>query len=182
MWHAKRLFRIFSALGKWQYSSNGKTKVQSLTQLFSIQQLRPEQNSFVGSTKVSAPSALSKIVGLIALWRLGIQITASHCQAQLVMIWKTSLPECGSGLQKCYRWVTDLETFSVLISIKEYKGTLNYATDCWTSPNHWAYMAIMVHFLYNRIPISILLDIVEVTIVCTCNKIIQVDDEASLMH
>ena len=43
-------------------------------------------------------------------------------------------------------------------------------------------MAIMVHFLYNRIPISVLLDIVEVTMVYTCNKIIQVDDEASLTH
>src|SRR5216684_472839 len=92
-----------------------------------------------------------------------------------------SLSKCGSGLQNCYRLATDLETSSALISIKEYKGTLNYATDCWTSPNYQVYMAITIHFLYNRNPISILLDLVKVLMVCTCNKMIQVNVKDSLM-
>ncbi len=62
--------------------------------------------------------------------------------------------------------------FSALISIKEHNGTLNYVMDCWTSPNYRAFMAITVHFLYNKNPISILLNLVEVPTVCTCNEII----------
>src|SRR5258708_3547616 len=92
-----------------------------------------------------------------------------------------SLSKCGSRLQNCYKLATDLETSSALISIKEYEGTLNYATNCWTSPNHQVYMGITIHFLYNRNPISILLDLVEVPTVCTCNKIIQVDVKDSLI-
>jgi hypothetical protein len=39
---------------------------------------------------------------------------------------------------------------------------LNFATDAWTSPNNKAYVAVSVHFENNGVPISMLLDIVEV--------------------
>lgn len=39
---------------------------------------------------------------------------------------------------------------------------LNFATDAWTSPNNKAFMAITVHFEVDGVPISMLLDIVEV--------------------
>ena len=34
--------------------------------------------------------------------------------------------------------------------------------DAWTSPNHKAYVAITVHLEKNGVPVSMLLDIVEV--------------------
>lgn len=39
---------------------------------------------------------------------------------------------------------------------------LNFATDVWTSPNHKAYIAITIHFEREGVPISMLLDLVEV--------------------
>jgi len=39
---------------------------------------------------------------------------------------------------------------------------LNFATDAWTSPNNKAYVAVTVHFEEKGVPISMLLDIVEV--------------------
>jgi len=39
---------------------------------------------------------------------------------------------------------------------------LSYATDAWTSPNHKVYVAISVHFEKDGVPVSMLLDIVEV--------------------
>ena len=47
--------------------------------------------------------------------------------------------------------------------LQEYKGQLNYATDAWTSPNHKAYVAFTVHFAHEGTPVSMLLDLVEVT-------------------
>ena len=45
---------------------------------------------------------------------------------------------------------------------QDHKGALSFATDAWTSPNHRAYVAVTVHFEENSIPISMLLDLVEV--------------------
>jgi hypothetical protein len=39
---------------------------------------------------------------------------------------------------------------------------VNFATDAWTLPNHKAYIAVTVHFEEGGVPISMLLDIVEV--------------------
>ena len=39
---------------------------------------------------------------------------------------------------------------------------MNFATDAWTSPNHKAYVAFTVHFEHKGVPISMLLDLVEV--------------------
>lgn len=39
---------------------------------------------------------------------------------------------------------------------------MNFATDAWTSPNNKAYVAVIVYFEKDGVPISMLLDIVEV--------------------
>jgi len=39
---------------------------------------------------------------------------------------------------------------------------LNFATDAWTSPNHKAYVAFTVHFTHEGVPVSMLLDLIEV--------------------
>jgi hypothetical protein len=39
---------------------------------------------------------------------------------------------------------------------------MNFATDAWTSPNHKAYVAVTVHFENAGVPVSMLLDLVEV--------------------
>lgn len=44
---------------------------------------------------------------------------------------------------------------------QEYDGRLSFATDAWTSPNHYAYVAVTVHLEMNGLPISIVLDVVE---------------------
>jgi hypothetical protein len=45
---------------------------------------------------------------------------------------------------------------------EEWEGTLSFATDAWTLPNHKAYMALMVHFENDGAPVAMLLDLVEV--------------------
>ena len=45
---------------------------------------------------------------------------------------------------------------------QNHTGALNFATNMWTSPNHKAYVAVTMHFENASIPISMLLDIVEV--------------------
>jgi hypothetical protein len=39
---------------------------------------------------------------------------------------------------------------------------LSFGTDAWTSPNNKAYVAVTIHFEQQGVPISLLLDIVEV--------------------
>ncbi len=39
---------------------------------------------------------------------------------------------------------------------------MSFGTDAWTSPNHKVYVAIMVHFEQNGVPICLLLNIVQV--------------------
>jgi hypothetical protein len=45
---------------------------------------------------------------------------------------------------------------------QEHDGALNFATDAWTLLNHKAYVAVTIHFEKNGVPISMLLDIVQV--------------------
>ena len=46
--------------------------------------------------------------------------------------------------------------------MQEHNGALNFATDAWTSPNHKVYVAVTVHYQNLGVPISMLLDLVEV--------------------
>jgi hypothetical protein len=45
--------------------------------------------------------------------------------------------------------------------LQEHKGALSFTTDAWTSPNHKAYIAVTVHFKNEGVPVSMLLDVVE---------------------
>jgi hypothetical protein len=45
--------------------------------------------------------------------------------------------------------------------LQHHDGHLSFATDGWTSLNHKAYVAISVHFMKDRVPYSLLLDIVK---------------------
>jgi hypothetical protein len=45
--------------------------------------------------------------------------------------------------------------------LQEHEGALHFGTDAWTSPNHRAFVAITVHFEVAGVPVSMLLDVVE---------------------
>jgi hypothetical protein len=45
---------------------------------------------------------------------------------------------------------------------QDYPGNLNFTLDSWTSLNHRAYIAIVVHYVKDGKPVSHLLDVVEV--------------------
>ena len=45
---------------------------------------------------------------------------------------------------------------------QEHDGAINFATDAWTSPNSRAFVAVTAHFEHQGIPISILLNVVQV--------------------
>lgn len=46
--------------------------------------------------------------------------------------------------------------------LQEHEGALSFATDAWTSPNHKALVAVTVHFENDGVPMSMVLDLVEV--------------------
>ena len=46
--------------------------------------------------------------------------------------------------------------------LQDYDGDINFATDAWTSPNHYAYVALTAHFEVQGQPIAVVLDVVEV--------------------
>ena len=80
------------------------------------------------------------------------------------MIPNRYLPRPENVLRKCYRYYHSTLCFvrELNITHQEYDGALNFATDAWTSPNHRAYVAVTVHFECKGVPISMLLDLVEV--------------------
>ncbi|KAH9916622.1 uncharacterized protein BXZ73DRAFT_2163, partial [Epithele typhae] len=46
--------------------------------------------------------------------------------------------------------------------LRNYDGQLSISTDCWTSPNGHPFVGILVHFVHNGDPISLVLDVIEV--------------------
>jgi len=46
--------------------------------------------------------------------------------------------------------------------LQEHPGKLSFGMDGWTSSNHKAFVAIMVHLEIDNKPMSMLLDLVEV--------------------
>ena len=46
--------------------------------------------------------------------------------------------------------------------LQGYDGCLSFTMDAWTSPNHRAFIALCIHFQKNGVPLSIILDVVEV--------------------
>ncbi|KAG2362078.1 hypothetical protein BDR07DRAFT_1451332 [Suillus spraguei] len=49
---------------------------------------------------------------------------------------------------------------------REYDGKLNFSTDSWTSPNHHAYIALLMHLEHKGIPLCMPLDIVDHIVLC----------------
>jgi hypothetical protein len=68
-----------------------------------------------------------------------------------------------------------------LIYAQEYDGDISFATDAWTSPNHYAYVALTAHFETKGQPITIVLDVVEVAKVVLVNYV-DGDAEMSTSH
>jgi hypothetical protein len=52
------------------------------------------------------------------------------------------------------------------LTYQEYDGKINFTKDAWTSTNHRAFVAVLVHLEHNGVPLSLPLDIVEVAKVC----------------
>ncbi|KAJ8474625.1 hypothetical protein ONZ51_g7088 [Trametes cubensis] len=48
--------------------------------------------------------------------------------------------------------------------MQNYRGRVSFTTDGWTSPNHRAYIALGVHFEKDGVPMSMLLDFVELAV------------------
>ena len=73
-------------------------------------------------------------------------------------------PEHESGLPNCYRssFSTTKISISQLTDSQECKGDISFATDTWSSPNHYAYMGLTAHFQHQGQLMAIVLDIVEV--------------------
>jgi hypothetical protein len=46
--------------------------------------------------------------------------------------------------------------------LQDHKGQLNFTTDAWTLPNHKAFIVVTVHFMNDGVPMSMLLDMMEV--------------------
>ncbi|KAF6744774.1 hypothetical protein DFP72DRAFT_783363, partial [Ephemerocybe angulata] len=45
--------------------------------------------------------------------------------------------------------------------LRDHPGSLHFATDCWTSPNHRAFAAFTVHLEQDGKPFILLLDVIE---------------------
>jgi hypothetical protein len=72
----------------------------------------------------------------------------------------------GQMLQVSFKSVAfDLEMDKDSPITKEHTGQISFTTDAWTSPNHYAYVAITAHLEVRGKPICIVLDVVELPVV-----------------
>ena len=66
---------------------------------------------------------------------------------------------------------------------QEYDGRINFATDTWTSPNHYTYAAVTAHLEVKGEPIAIVLDIIELPKVSPfCRALEYFDDNCWQSH
>ena len=72
---------------------------------------------------------------------------------------------------RTWQWIAKMLKVSVLHvndldgsthRTKEYEGRINFTTNVWSSPNHWAFVAFSVHLEHNGVSLTFLLDVVEV--------------------
>jgi hypothetical protein len=77
---------------------------------------------------------------------------------------KVSFDKCWDRVASLFQVCRSNVLRSLLIYIIEQKHPecLHFATDAWTSPNHRAFIAWTVHFEYEGVMMSFLLDIIEV--------------------
>jgi len=80
------------------------------------------------------------------------QITSADCQITT-----------GQGLvfEDIKLWLTDSQGC---------KGDISFVMDSWSSPNHYAYVAVMAHFQIQGEPMVIVLDVVKVPEVRPWNR------------
>ncbi|KAH9080265.1 hypothetical protein EDB83DRAFT_2184431, partial [Lactarius deliciosus] len=104
--------------------------------------------------QLTAIEARAEFVRWVAESKRPFQIVNDEGFQKLMM---SSCPTCYIASAK-----TILQDVKRVFVNKGYGSVLNFATNAWTSPNHKAYMAMTVHFESEGVPISMLLDIVEV--------------------
>ena len=72
---------------------------------------------------------------------------------------------------RTWEWITQMlqvpwqqwkKKDGLLTHLQDYSGSISFVTNAWTSPNHYAYVALTTHFENQGQPITIVLDIVEV--------------------
>ena len=62
-------------------------------------------------------------------------------------------------LQVSERFNAEIDT--VLTKVKGYASKLSFAMDTWTSPNHRAFITLMVHLEQKGQPLCMVLDVIE---------------------
>ena len=67
--------------------------------------------------------------------------------------------EAAEGIVKVFSYTVGRETYQ---SVQDHPGKLSFTTDCWTSPNHRAFAAFTVHLEQKDVPLSFLLDFLEI--------------------
>ncbi len=72
-------------------------------------------------------------------------------------------------LLRVSRTVSFMRAQTTHTTAQDYDGKLSFGTDAWTSPNHRAFIAISVHLEVDGQPLRLLLDLVELAEVRTCN-------------
>ena len=68
------------------------------------------------------------------------------------------------------------------MDLQEYEGEINFTMDAWTSPNHYAYIAITAHFQHQGQPMAIVLDVVKVAQVMPQSFLVVVDPHIWASH
>ncbi|KAL1725340.1 hypothetical protein EV714DRAFT_221514, partial [Schizophyllum commune] len=71
------------------------------------------------------------------------------------------IPSCSTVSRDVKRVFVKTRT-RIARMLQEYESDLSFQTDCWTSPNHKAYMGTTVTFKHNGSMLTLVLDVVEV--------------------
>ncbi|KAH9010166.1 hypothetical protein EDB83DRAFT_2183594, partial [Lactarius deliciosus] len=113
--------------------------------------------------QLTAIEACAKFVRWVAESKRPFQIVNDEGFRKLMMSGRPTcyIPSAKTISQDVKQVFVNVQ-WRVAHMLQGYGGVLNFATDAWTSPNHKAYMAMTVHFESEGVPISMLLDIVEV--------------------
>ena len=149
-------------MGQLQLHLKGKGMENGCTLIDLLRVLRQRQKLFAGCAKACAHLTLSAIPISSCWWRWGIQSFTFPHHGQSPVTFNWSLYIRVSGLLGCWWSVSPSFPTLLKLTVKEaYVGCLNFTTDAWTSPNHWAYIALCVHLEQKGQPFSMVLDIVK---------------------
>lgn len=138
--------------GKATYSNRQHTKVETRTELvrWVSESLRPfrivQDRGFNCLMKTGRPDYY--LPSAMTVCR-DVKTVFARTRSRIAKMLRVCIITCSSWIQNTH--------FG-----KEYEGKLSFATDCWTSPNHRAFMAITVHLEVDGKPLCLLLDAVEI--------------------